>query len=112
MRNICLLLIGALAVAGCAHLERDQDPQSDAGLPPDRPPPDEVTDAGIEQYPDAQMPPDAPPPPPTCEPECECDSDCGPDDRCWNGKCYGRCWCDAQCDQGETCRWGLCKPGH
>lgn len=110
---VVLIVVAFDMLTGCASLSRDEDvPEYDAGLPPDRPPPGDFTDAGVVDYPDAQVPPDAPPPPPTCEPECDCDADCGHGETCRSGKCYDRCQCDADCDHGYDCRWGVCKPNH
>lgn len=115
----------ALFLAGCANLERDQP------LPPDspetdRPPEGEFADGGIEIPPDDasvpppdSSPPDAPPPPPdapppdVCEPECECDADCGWGKKCHQNKCYRRCDCDDDCSGPDnmSCDNGLCK-GH
>lgn len=109
-----MFLFVAMALAGCASLERDQGP----GREPDG----EFTDAGVElpppvvpdasQPPDAEVPPDVTPPPdscPSCEGACEGDLECGPDGKCDNGQCYERCSCDEDCATGR-CIWGICKP--
>ena len=109
-----MFLFVAMALAGCASLERDQRP----GRGPDA----DFTDAGVEQPPPTSMPdagqpetpPDADPPPPDapdgeCEGACENDLECGPDQKCDNGQCYERCSCDEDCETGR-CIWGICKP--
>lgn len=99
------ILVSLLMLAGCASLERYSD-----DVPP---PPIEETPDASSPVPD--VPPDAPTPPPpdSCEPEkpqCDCDNDCGPGNKCHDGKCYERCWCDNDCDSGYDCRYGICKP--
>jgi hypothetical protein len=108
MRNI--YLISMLFAVSCANLERDTQ---ETGLP--TPPVEDVDPEVIDPTP--EVTPDAAPPltPDACGSHCEgtCadDLECGPDDKCDNGKCYQRCECDEDCTGDKSkCIWGLCKP--